>query len=532
MESQQSISRPAAHRGLRLDRYYYAPDYTPPQEVSSIIDENHIIRGRRQARPPPRISKGEADIPILDEYKQRQKRDRSNALVANERERNTISVIIPSSDFQLESDTSSLTDLEDLADTLSEPAPDKPTEDEDPDVEPKAHEPYIQSHKGNTIHYELPDVGDCVACAGKIINLRQQTQLLLFSRTPDMEVLEVENARLKAEIARLRAAQAASSTNIASQNQASQDQLRDSQNEVKRLRRRLSSAQEFSELIRPLPFRDDAVVASTGFIYKEMDILNDHIAYTADLFCNIQKDTRSPPVVAQDLTKLISSTLASTDLLSSDSVSAFRALVFGFIRDSVFLDTAIWRDLHFDGTMLRQYQQIVERSISPSALERYHRAAVQLTLAQSAEFKEIFIPGYTEQLQFELLRLIAPFIRISNVDRHVKRQLHTLLGHALNLRAKCYPHKGTRYQLVQFAPGHVYDPLYMRAENNLGVTVPVPKDGHVRRIKVCVHGLIKAHSMQETSSGVDLIHDLSQPFLLQSEAGGELVSDKAVVILE
>ncbi|KAL4941933.1 hypothetical protein BDV06DRAFT_212233 [Aspergillus oleicola] len=511
------------HRRVRLDSYCYVPDYNPPLKISSNIDEDHIITGeKRKSRRPPQFSNGETDNRMLNEYKERPKKLKPITPANYENGKETTSALIPSSEVQLDSDDSSLTELEDLPDDVSEPVTDIERDDGDHDINSKTAEPQYQNHKHTAVPFELAEAGECVACAGKILNLRQQTQQLLLSRTRDIEVLEKEIDCLKAEVARL-------------QSHPSLVQLRDSQSEVKRLRRRLSSAQEFGELIRPLPQCDDPLVASTGFIYKEMDTLSNYVVYTADLLCNVQHQGTAlghPQVLEKGLVELVARTVASTDFLSSDPISAFRALLFGFIRNRIFEDPAIWRDLHFDGTMLRQYQQIVEQSISPNALERYHRAALQLTLSESAEFQEIFVHGYTKQLEFELVRLITPFIRTEDVKRHIKRQLHKLLVHALQLRARCYPHKGTRYQLIQFAPGQVYDTRFMRAEDNVGATIQVPQDGQVRRIKVCMHGLMKAHSVRETASGVGLINELSQPFLLDSDTDGHLVSDKATVLLE
>ncbi|KAL4773381.1 hypothetical protein BDW60DRAFT_206191 [Aspergillus nidulans var. acristatus] len=102
-----------------------------------------------------------------------------------------------------------------------------------------------------------------------------------------------------------------------------------------------------------------------------------------------------------------------------------------------------------------------------------------------------FLAGYGEQLLFELLRILAPFIRQTDVDVQLKRQLRTLFRYALYLRARCYPCTGTRYQLLQFRPGDIYDSRAMRAEDEVGAAADVPHDGVQRRIKVCVHGLMK-----------------------------------------
>lgn len=128
--------------------------------------------------------------------------------------------------------------------------------------------------------------------------------------------------------------------------------------------------------------------------------------------------------------------------------------------------------------------------------------------------------------------MMSPLAYTKGIDGRLKRQIRTLFSHALNLRASCYPHSGTRYQLVQFRPGHLYDPQIMRAEDESRAAVRVPADGRQRRIKACMHGLTKAYSVQEKAAGLSLIQELSQPFLLESDTEGQIISDKAAVILE
>ncbi|KAB8212908.1 hypothetical protein BDV33DRAFT_185901 [Aspergillus novoparasiticus] len=90
--------------------------------------------------------------------------------------------------------------------------------------------------------------------------------------------------------------------------------------------------------------------------------------------------------------------------------------------------------------------------------------------------------------------------------------MSTFFRHALTLRASCYPHPGTRYQLEQFKPGSLYDPQTMRAQDEVGASIHVPADGRKRRMKVCVHGLMKAYVMQDNTTGIDLIKNLASHF--------------------
>jgi hypothetical protein len=128
----------------------------------------------------------------------------------------------------------------------------------------------------------------------------------------------------------------------------------------------------------------------------------------------------------------------------------------------------------------------------------------------------------TEHIQFGFFNIMAPLLHSEDVSDHLKHQTRTLFRHAITLRASCYSHKRTRYQLMQFKPGDVYDPQTMRAEDEVGAIVPVPEDGRQRHIKVCVHGIMKAYSVRENAAGLGLGTDTQ----------GRIISGKAAVILE
>ena len=208
---------------------------------------------------------------------------------------------------------------------------------------------------------------ECIKCAGKMINLRHRVQqaLVCAGRETDskqeLDTLQRESNRLKADIARLRASQRPSSTKNPAISRFSADELHNQKNEIKKLRGRLSGALDLFELMRPPRSCDDAFVSSTGFIYQQMETLSNYIAYTADLLCKIRGRHFENKKMSDDLIHLIDQTIINTDLLASEPVSAFRALTFGFIQERVFHASEIWTDLHFDGLMTRQYQNILDQ---------------------------------------------------------------------------------------------------------------------------------------------------------------------------
>ncbi|KAL4819765.1 hypothetical protein BDW67DRAFT_181482 [Aspergillus spinulosporus] len=491
----------------------YVSDNTAPREISSQLSEEHIITGRkrRESRRPARLIRGERDIPLLDEYRLN-KRPRKSP---EQKEREKINVTVGSPDLACDSDDSPLTDLEDLSVGSC---------DLDSGYQLSEHPAEDETNVANEKEHSLDN--ECTACAEKIINLRHEVQQVLLSKTSELAALRKENISLRRELERAQKLHSASAMDEDIANK-----LLEREDEVKSLRRRLLSALEYNELTRPVETYDDTYVTSTGFVHQGMVTLGNYVVYAAYLLDCIRNPNTSTD--NQDTVQLIEKTIRTIDLLSSDPCSAFRALLFGFIQEHVFKAPQIWRNLHFDGIMLRQYQRILERIISPEALERHHRAALCYTLTRTPEFKDTFLAGYAEQLQFELLRILSPIIRQTDVNAQLRRQLRTLFRHALYLRARCYPCTGTRYQLLQFRPGDIYDSRVMRAENEVGAIVDVPNDGVQRRIKVCVHGLMKGLQVQETLSGSELIQSLSQPFILEDErTDGKVISDRAAVILE
>lgn len=209
---------------------------------------------------------------------------------------------------------------------------------------------------------------ECPRCKGRMVNLRHQVQQALLCRDrktavleQELDTLQGENNRLRADIARLRASQRPSSTSDPAITRFSADELRAQKNEIRKLRRRLSGALDLFELIRPLGSCDDGFVASTGFMYQEMETLSNYVAYGADSLCRIRRRHFKGEMMSSELIHLIDQTIITTELLASEPVSAFRALTFGFVQQRVFHAPEIWRDLHFDGLMTRQYQSIVDQ---------------------------------------------------------------------------------------------------------------------------------------------------------------------------
>ncbi|KAF7590294.1 hypothetical protein BBP40_003031 [Aspergillus hancockii] len=146
-----------------------------------------------------------------------------------------------------------------------------------------------------------------------------------------------------------------------------------------------------------------------------------------------------------------------------------------------------------------------------------------------------------KELLEHIMRILQPLLdptAVEAVEGDLKRQMIQLLTEAFGFRARCYPPNGTRYEIVQFHPGDTFDPNTMEPHSIFANRIPVPCDGKLRTVKLCVHGAMIVHTISEELSGPWKIKALSQPFLSYNDSrpggdfGGELISDKAIVILE
>jgi hypothetical protein len=119
------------------------------------------------------------------------------------------------------------------------------------------------------------------------------------------------------------------------------------------------------ELTRPLS-EWELFAESTGTIFKEMHILGNYVAYVAEILTCIKvhdiRRLRTDYALSHEVANLIARKIGSVSLLASDSVSAFRALMFGFLRDHVFEALEPWNTLHTGSIMLRYYQKVIEQS--------------------------------------------------------------------------------------------------------------------------------------------------------------------------
>jgi hypothetical protein len=157
-----------------------------------------------------------------------------------------------------------------------------------------------------------------------------------------------------------------------------------------------------------------------------------------------------------------------------------------------------------------------------------------------SKFKTCFLDAHAEELQTHIMALLDPLldpVKLVKKDTDIHRQLRGLLFGAFSFRSRCFPTDSIRYEVIQFQPGQCFDPATMEAQDVAGNRVSVPADKK-RYIKLCVHGLIVAHTFQGGSSSLQRIKELGQPFQTseaQKEGDtktGKIIGDKAIVILQ
>ncbi|EED23535.1 conserved hypothetical protein [Talaromyces stipitatus ATCC 10500] len=315
--------------------------------------------------------------------------------------------------------------------------------------------------------------------------------------------------------------------------------------EIRRLKSNLNEALRLNELLSPHSTKTYAVEMAKS-TRQLMHQIESSVIFAADMLCQaLNQPLKQSP--HERLGNFILESIGSVDLLQSHSSAAFRAMIFKFIRECIFYSEGMWTTLHFESLMLRVYQTALQQAVTPEFLERFHRAALHLLLQDSNHFKEAFVIPHAEILTIDIMHLLGPYLdntllQQSHHEDRLKKCIRDLFCDAIELRASYFPPPGTRYELIQFKPGTVYNPELMQVQPIPieSMNVP-PDDSKLLRIKVCVHGAIIAHPTQEISSvGLDRLKDWSQSFI--EDMGdkdsdvtmwkGKLTSEKASVILD
>ncbi|KAJ5088398.1 hypothetical protein N7456_012014 [Penicillium angulare] len=251
------------------------------------------------------------------------------------------------------------------------------------------------------------------------------------------------------------------------------------------------------------------------------------------------KNLRKKPRRQPELSKFITDTIGQIGQLVSNPTSCIRALIFGFVRERIFFSDC-WTALHYDGYMLRELQDVIQKMCPQNTLESLHKAAIESMLSRDTGFEQCWIKAEVEDNQHQFLELLSPLFdhqELEDMRHQIERDLRVLFTGAFKTRSRLFAPTGFRFQLVQFKPGVEFDPEYMRVQRE-SATVSKSPDNKLHRVKACIHGCLLKYSEQEEplTLDTDVIKRLSQPLgrseTSQPTGSGTLMSDKAIVILE
>ncbi|KAJ6083495.1 hypothetical protein N7467_007630 [Penicillium canescens] len=248
---------------------------------------------------------------------------------------------------------------------------------------------------------------------------------------------------------------------------------------------------------------------------------------------------RKKPRKEKLLHSFVTSLLGTMGFLVSSPIGAMRALIFGFVRDRIFFSEC-WTALHFEGYMLRELQQLIQKTSPPGTLESLHRACLESMLNNDHQFEHCWIRKEVEDTQLQFLELFCPLFDtqgFEEIKHQITRDLGIVFTGAFKARAQFVPPRESRFKLLHLKPGEIFDPAYMKIEGTTSKGTSLIFAGGVYRIKACVHGCLVEHPINKDSSYADIPQSLDQPLI----AGDEdfdckekriLKSDKAIVILE
>ncbi|CRG87919.1 hypothetical protein PISL3812_04941 [Talaromyces islandicus] len=308
------------------------------------------------------------------------------------------------------------------------------------------------------------------------------------------------------------------------------------------LEQQLNTAEGLSAVLRDLQDENNVSVIFSEDLVQLETAMNQAALLLVQCFSDEQlSNVQKAPRKNQALNSMIKSSLGKMSILASRPRIAFSALLFCFTRERVFYSDC-WTALQLEGYMLRGYQEVIQRITPRGTLETLHRAALQLMLEENDQFRDCWVQSQVEEVRCELLRLLSPLIEASKMkifDKDIRTALDRVFTRAFHFRARCVPPKGARYELLQIKAGDIFDPEYMEAQTPDGSIQSVPS-GKVCRVKLCIHGCLVLHVIENESFDEESRSTISQPFLsvydrdqaVEKKLEGVLKSGKAIVILE
>ncbi|KAL4882516.1 hypothetical protein BJY04DRAFT_41847 [Aspergillus karnatakaensis] len=242
-----------------------------------------------------------------------------------------------------------------------------------------------------------------------------------------------------------------------------------------------------------------------------------------------------------NLRALVKDTVKENSILHALPDLTFRALLFHIMCHNIFLSD-IWTGLHGEGFMLRAYHTVIQQTTGIKFADTFHKAAFLHMIDHDQKFSSCFLAANAKELQQHTLELLSPLLdpgKLTNKKSDILRVLGHFYLEAFTFRARCLPPDGTRYEIIQFQPGDLFDSKTMEAQDVTGKGLTELEHGTKRRVKLCVHGVVVAHR-DETLKAEELqtLKSISQPFLpsrprgRNRRASGDFITGKAIVVVE
>ncbi|KAL4815501.1 hypothetical protein BDW67DRAFT_164119 [Aspergillus spinulosporus] len=313
---------------------------------------------------------------------------------------------------------------------------------------------------------------------------------------------------------------------------------------IKDLESSLNEAYEH-EVLRSR-IRSTDLPTSAASIEDAMASIKRGVIRTADLLSSCLHPPHLLHLVLQmnaaaDLRSLFNSTVKDTSILEETPDIALRAMLFRIVRDQI-LQSKVWTAFHTEGFMLRAYQRTIHHTAGSEFASTFHKAALLHMLDHDPDFEACFLSAQAKELQIYTINLLDPILdpaKLTLNEKDLLREMDHLFSETFFFRARCLAPDGIRYEVIHFEPGEPFDSATMEAQDATGKQIQGQEKGKKLLIKLCVHGTVVAHRVQETETdGLQKLKLLSQPFLQPSKSRarsgvtvGEVASDKAIVIL-
>ncbi|KAH0556619.1 hypothetical protein GP486_005545 [Trichoglossum hirsutum] len=260
-----------------------------------------------------------------------------------------------------------------------------------------------------------------------------------------------------------------------------------------------------------------------------------------------------------ELYLLVKNNIGSISDLPSETNPAVRTLMSAVLHDWVFYSD-FWTSLSRGSPLFGQYKNVIERygeildhksrceripsgcSSLPSPtgsskfLRNIDRAAHRALITEDVDFREYKLPAKAHSLTLDLVDILQPLldgpIKLDTIA-HIKE----LFNRCFKLRAQLLLHDNRQYEMVLYMPGDLFDPTTMETETPDGCKVTIPEDKVERRVRWCVHGLLREYDNSEhgkiDQNNVKMVE--CKDFICRNSDQrqvGKLVSEKAIVILE